>query len=77
MRVLLAVLIAFGAPAGVYILWRTFAPTPVGGSEEIHKGGWEHMPWLTLALVGVALLVVMLIYLALDLDTGPPPAVTG
>ncbi len=69
MRVLLAVLIAFGAPAIGYILWRTFAPTGAGGSEEIHQGGWEQMPWLRLALSGVVLLVLMLIYLALDLDS--------
>jgi len=75
MRVLLVILIAFGAPAAVYVLWRTFAPVRAGGSEEIHKGGWEDMPWLRLALAGVALLIMMLIYLAFDLDTGPLPAV--
>ncbi len=73
MRVLLAILLAFALPAVGYVLWRTFAPTRVGGSEEIHHGGWEHMPWLHLALAGAAILAVMLVYLALDLDTGPPP----
>ncbi len=77
MRVLFAVLIAFGAPAAIYILWRTFAPTRAGGSEEIHEGGWEHMPWLKLVIAGVVLLILMLIYLAIDLDTGPLPPVNG
>ena len=72
MRVLLAIVLALVLPAAAYILWRTFAPTRIGGSEEIHRGGWEHMPWLHLALAGVVILAVMLVYLALDLDTGPP-----
>lgn len=72
-RVLLALVLAFGLPMAVYILWRTFAPTKVGGSEKIHDGGWETMPWLHLAFIGVGLLVAMMIYLAFDLDTGLPP----
>lgn len=71
-RVLLAVFLAFVLPAVVYILWRTFAPTRIGGSEEIHRGDWERMPWLSLAMAGVVILAVMLVYLALDLDTAPP-----
>lgn len=70
-RVLLAVVLAFSLPTVVYILWRTFAPTRVGGSEEIHRGDWERMPWLSLAAAGVVILAVMLVYLALDRDTGP------
>lgn len=71
-RVLLAVMLAFALPGVAYILWRTFAPTRIGGSEEIHRGSWERMPWLSLAFAGVVILAVMLVYLALDLDTAPP-----
>lgn len=71
-RVMLAVLLAFTLPGVVYVLWRTFAPTRIGGSEEIHRGAWERMPWLSLAFAGVVILAGMLVYLALDLDTAPP-----
>ena len=71
-RVLLFVLLAFTLPGVVYILWRTFAPTRIGGSEEIHRGAWERMPWLSLAMAGVVILAMMLVYLALDLETAPP-----
>ena len=73
LRVLFIFVAPLVAPPVVYILWRTFAPRRVGGSEAIQAGQWERLPWLWLSVAGVVLLVITLGWLAM-IDGGAPDA---
>ncbi len=83
LRVLFLFVAPLVAPTVVYILWRTFAPRRAGGSEAIQAGQWEQLPWLWLSVVGVALLVITLGWLAMtgggapDARYQPPRTIDG
>ena len=70
-RLLITGLVALALPAGLYILWRTFAPRWGGGSRAISHGQWETMPWPWLAVAGVLLLGVTLGWMATVGGGGP------
>ncbi len=59
-RVLLVTVVPFFLPAAVFILWRTFAPTNMGGSKAIARDEWEPMPWKWLLIIGAVLSAVTL-----------------
>ena len=73
LRVLFLFVVPLAAPVVGYILWRTFAPRRAGGSEAIQAGQWERLPWPWLSVVGVALLMITLGWLAL-IEGGAPDA---
>jgi hypothetical protein len=54
-RVLFIAVVPFFLPAAVYVLWRTFAPTSMGGSAAIARDEWEPMPWKWLIIIGAVL----------------------
>jgi hypothetical protein len=60
-RILLLFVVSLGLPVVLYILWRTFAPTRLGGSEAIEREEWEPLPWPWLAIAGGVLLVISLV----------------
>lgn len=59
-RVLLVTVVPFFLPAVLFVLWRTFAPTNMGGSEAIAKDEWEPLPWKWLLIIGSVLTVITL-----------------
>ena len=59
-RVLLITIIPFFLPAALFVLWRTFAPTGMGGSQAIAKDEWEPMPWKWLLIIGTVLTSIAL-----------------
>lgn len=60
-RVLLISVVPFFLPAAVFVLWRTFAPPTVGGSEAIAKDEWEPLPWKWLLIIGAVLTAITLV----------------
>ena len=60
-RVLLVTVVPFFLPAVIFVLWRTFAPTNMGGSEAIAKDEWEPLPWKWLLIIGSVLTVITLV----------------
>ena len=58
-RLVLMFVISAILPTGIYVLWRAFAPTKLGGSRAIAREEWEPLPWPWLILAGVFLMIVM------------------
>ena len=58
-RLVLMFVISAILPTGIYVLWRAFAPTKLGGSRAIAREEWEPLPWPLLILAGVFLMVIM------------------
>ena len=56
-RVLLLFIVAIGLPFGLFILWRSYLPTSLGGSEAIEKEEWEPLPWPWLGIASAISLV--------------------
>lgn len=57
-RLILLFVVPLVAPTGLYILWRAFAPTKLGGSRAIAREDWEPLPWPWLILSGGLLVVI-------------------
>jgi hypothetical protein len=60
MRVVLLIFVPIILPAVIYVIWRTFAPPKIGGSEAIAKDQWEPLPWRWLLGSGVTLMAFTL-----------------
>lgn len=60
-RVLLITIVPFFLPAALFVLWRTFAPTTMGGSVAIARDEWEPMPWKWLLIIGAVLTSITLV----------------
>ncbi|MBK19506.1 MAG: hypothetical protein CMM52_11790 [Rhodospirillaceae bacterium] len=60
-RVFLIFVLPLLLPAAVYVLWRTFAPPKMGGSEAIAREEWEPLPWKWLILIGVIFVTITLV----------------
>jgi len=60
-RVLLISVVPFFLPTAVFVLWRTFVPPSMGGSEAIAKDEWEPLPWKWLLIIGAVLTAITLV----------------
>lgn len=59
-RVLLLFVAPLIVPTIVFVIWRTFAPPKLGGSEALAKDQWEPLPWPWLLGCGAALVAITL-----------------
>lgn len=64
-RVLLIIVGPLVLPVVVYVIWRTFMPPKLGGSEAIAKDQWEPLPWPWLLGCGSVLMVITLLAVVL------------
>ncbi|MBT4907099.1 MAG: hypothetical protein HOM58_00310 [Rhodospirillaceae bacterium] len=60
-RVLLITIVPFFLPAAMFVLWRTFVPPSLGGSEAIERDVWEPLPWKWLLIIGAVLTSITLV----------------